>query len=107
MGRLTVRLPDTLHHQLSALSQKEGVSLNQYIVYALTRQLTLAYMVQGVPTEELQQQRASFEELLEGLGEASATEIKRTLANRDVIEPKTEIEKEAVERLRKRIANHN
>jgi hypothetical protein len=41
MGRLTVRLPDVLHRQLEALARGEGVSLNQYLVYALTRQATL------------------------------------------------------------------
>lgn len=37
MSRLTVRLPEALHHQLMCLAESEGVSLNQYIVYALTR----------------------------------------------------------------------
>ena len=58
MGRLTVRLPDTLHHQLTNLADKEGVSLNQYIVYALTRQSSLAYVVESVPAEEVEKQRA-------------------------------------------------
>ena len=104
MGRLTVRLPDTLHHQLTALSQKEGVSLNQYIVYALTRQTTLAYMVQGVPEEEIEQQRTLFQALLESLGEASEAEIERALAEREVVEPETNLESVAVKRLKERIA---
>ena len=103
MGRLTVRLPDSLHHQLTALSQNEGVSLNQYIVYALTRQTTLAYIVQGVPEEEIEEQRTSFKALLESLGEASDEEIERVLAEREGVEPETDLEKEAVERLKKRI----
>lgn len=41
MGRLTLRLPDALHTQLETLARSEGVSLNQYLVYALTRQATL------------------------------------------------------------------
>jgi hypothetical protein len=40
MARLTVRLPDTLHDQLIALARSEGVSLNQFIVYSLSRQVT-------------------------------------------------------------------
>jgi predicted HicB family RNase H-like nuclease len=52
MGRLTVCLPGTLHEQLTLLADREGVSLNQYIVYALTRQVTLAYTVQAVPEQE-------------------------------------------------------
>lgn len=42
MSRLTVRLPNALHQQLEALAREEGVSLNHYIVYALTRQATMA-----------------------------------------------------------------
>ena len=41
MGRLTVRLPDALHQELEDLAHSEGVSLNHYLVYALTRQATL------------------------------------------------------------------
>jgi predicted transcriptional regulator len=37
MARLTVRLPDTLHDQLAALAKREGVSLNQFIVYSLSQ----------------------------------------------------------------------
>jgi predicted HicB family RNase H-like nuclease len=45
MSRLTLRLPETLHRQLATQAQREGVSLNQYIVYALTRQLTQSHTV--------------------------------------------------------------
>ena len=60
MSRLTLRLPETLHQQLTNLAEGEGVSLNQYIVYALTRQVTLAYSVSSVSEEEIQQQNLSF-----------------------------------------------
>lgn len=60
MSRLTLRLPETLHQQLILLADSEGVSLNQYIVYALTRQVTLAYTVQTTPVEEIQQQQQAF-----------------------------------------------
>ena len=33
MSRLTLRLPETLHQQLANLAEREGISLNQYIVY--------------------------------------------------------------------------
>jgi len=38
-GRLLLRMPRTLHAQLAARSDADGVSLNQYIVEALTRSL--------------------------------------------------------------------
>ncbi len=37
MARLTLRLPDSLHDAMAALAEKEGVSLNHFVVYALTQ----------------------------------------------------------------------
>ena len=59
MSRMTLRLPETLHHQLMNAANNEGVSLNQYIVFALTRQVTLAYIVQPVPD------RATLDKIVE------------------------------------------
>jgi hypothetical protein len=36
-GRLLLRMPKTLHAELAARSDKDGVSLNQYIVSTLAR----------------------------------------------------------------------
>lgn len=54
MSRLTVRLPESLHRQLTQQAEREGVSLNHYIVYSLTRIVTAA---------NLESQRKTFEEL--------------------------------------------
>lgn len=83
MSRLTLRLPDTLHRQLEALARSEQISLNQYIVYALTRQATQAYTVQAVPEKALAEQRAAYAALLESLGQASHEEIERVLSERE------------------------
>lgn len=37
MARLTVRLPDSLHDTLARRAEAEGVSMNQFLVYALTQ----------------------------------------------------------------------
>jgi hypothetical protein len=105
MGRLTVRLPGTLHSQLTALATREGISLNQYIVYALTRQATLAYTVQAVPEQAVAQQRASFTALLQSLGQASFDEIEAVLAEREVVEPEAGLNPEVITRLRERLAD--
>jgi hypothetical protein len=105
MGRLTVRLPGTLHSQLTALATREGISLNQYIVYALTRQVTLAYTVQAVPEQAVAQQRASFTALLQSLGQTSFDDIKAVLAEREVVEPEAGLNPEVITRLRERIAD--
>jgi uncharacterized protein YpbB len=104
MSRLTVRLPGTLHDQLTTLAKREGISLNQYIVYALTRQVTLAYTVQAVPEQARLQQRASYTALLQSLGQASFEEIEAVLAEREEVEPEEGLGAEAVKRLRERFA---
>jgi predicted HicB family RNase H-like nuclease len=54
MSRLTVRLPASLHQRLTQQAEREGVSLNHYIVYTLTRTVTAA---------DLESQRQTFEKL--------------------------------------------
>lgn len=40
MARLTVRLPESLHDAISEMAEREGVSLNHLVVYALTQAAT-------------------------------------------------------------------
>ena len=103
MSRLTLRLPETLHHQLTGLADREGVSLNQYIVYALTRQTTSAYTV--VPaTESPAAQMQDFQSLLEQLRSGTEAEINAALADREVVEPEPELTPEILARVRSVIA---
>lgn len=104
MGRLTVRLPQTLHNQLVQLAEVEGVSLNQYVIYSLARQAALAYTVQPTPEAVVAEQRAAFTALLQQLGQASFSEVQAALAERDPVEPETGLTPEVIQRLRTRIA---
>ena len=36
-GKLNIRIPNSLHCQLSQEAKRDGVSLNQYIIYKLAR----------------------------------------------------------------------
>lgn len=103
MSRLTLRLPETLHQQLTNLAEGEGVSLNQYIVYALTRQVTLAYSVIEVPKEEVQQQELSFQSLIQDLGKASSSEIAAALIEREMVPPEKELDSDTIALLQQRI----
>jgi predicted HicB family RNase H-like nuclease len=103
MSRLTLRLPETLHQQLTNLAEDEGVSLNQYIVYALTRQTALAYAIQVVPESEVEQQEQSFQLLVKQLGQASSAEIQSVLATREQIEPEADLSSDIVARIQERI----
>ena len=103
MSRLTLRLPETLHQQLAQLAEGEGVSLNQYIVYALTRQAALAYRIQAIPEMEVVQQQQAFQSLIKQLGQASLAEIKSVLATREKTDPEADLSTDIVERLQERI----
>ena len=74
MSRLTLRLPSSLHQTLLNEAKSEGVSLNQFIVYSLTRMATNA---------NLAGQRRSFEEFLQQVPEEDAEEaLAEMLASR-------------------------
>ncbi len=103
MSRLTLRLPQTLHVHLADLAESEGVSLNQYIVYALSRQATLAYTLQSVPEESIEQQQAAFTALLQSLGTATFDEIETLMAEREAVEPETGLTPEVMQKLQQRI----
>ncbi|MEM6432734.1 MAG: toxin-antitoxin system HicB family antitoxin [Cyanobacteria bacterium P01_D01_bin.115] len=103
MSRLTLRLPETLHQQLAHLAEGEGISLNQYIVYALTRQVTLAYAVTSISDEEVQQQKRLFDSIVQELGKDSSSEIAAALAQRETIPSEKELDSDTVERLRQKI----
>jgi len=104
MSRLTLRLPDSLHRQLEELASNEAVSLNQYIVYALTRQITLAYTVQAVPEKAVAEQRAAYTALLQNLGETSFEQIQKTLDERESISPEKGLSPEVVDRIKERVS---
>jgi hypothetical protein len=103
MGRFTLRLPNTLHDELESRAQNEGVSLNQYIVYALTRQVASTYTIQVLPEESVGRQKVQYEMLLESLGESSIAATKRYLAEREPGEREDGLDEEVVARLKEKI----
>jgi len=107
MSRLTLRLPDSLHRQLEELASNEAVSLNQYIVYALTRQITMAYTVQAVPEKIVAEERAAYSALLQSLGDTSFDQIKKTLDERENVAPEDGLSPRVVERLKQRTSGIN
>jgi uncharacterized protein (DUF1778 family) len=100
MSRLTLRLPETLHRQLAAQAKREGTSLNQYMVDALSRQLTQSYTVHVMPEETVAQQWARFAALLRELGQTPPEAIRAVLAARDYMVSEPELTPDAVAQLR-------
>ena len=103
MSRLTVRLPKTLHQQLVNLAKNEGVSLNQYIVYALTHQVDGTYTVKNIPEAEITEQAKSFSKLLQQLGEQEEPNPEAILAQREKVSPEDGLSQEVVNRFSQRI----
>lgn len=104
MSQVTVNLPNTLYHQLETLAQNEGVSLNEYIVYALIYQIKSVYTVQVLSKEAATEQQIRFSELLKNLGQASASEIQDVLAEREVVEPEEGLDQETIKRLQTKLS---
>jgi uncharacterized protein (DUF1778 family) len=104
MGRLTLRLPETLHQELETRARQEGVSLNQYLVYALTRQVAAAYTVQVLPQEQVKEQQARYEQVLASLGQPSLEATKEFLAERETADPEEGLTDDLVARVEAKIA---
>jgi hypothetical protein len=103
MGELTLHLPRTLESALAAQARQEGVSLEQYVLYALTRQVEAgAYTVRVVPQQDLHKQQERFQTLLTMLGKASRTETEAILAERALAEPEEGITEELRARLQRK-----
>ena len=107
MSQLVLEIPETLHHRLESLAQSEGVSLSHYVVFALTRQATLAYTVKAVPEKQIAGQRNDFAALLQGLGQASFEEIEQVLQEREVVTPEAGLTPEIVQHLQTKISAKN
>jgi len=86
------------------LAEYESISINQYVVYALTRQVTQAYDVQEVPDKVIRQQRAAYIALLQSLGQASFEEIKEVLDEREEVELEIGLNPEVIEKLQNQIS---
>lgn len=104
MSRLTLRLPDTLHKLLSKRANREGISLNQYIVYALTREATLSHIIQ--PVSDTDSQSTEFTTLLEKLGRASFDEIRSVMDDRESVAPENGLSPDRVARLKRKFTEN-
>lgn len=107
MSQLTLRLPESLHQQLANLAEKEGVSLDQYIIDVLSQQVQSAYSVRQISEAEIVEQEQSFVNLRQRLRSAPPEEIKLALAQREQVEPDAELDPEAVARLRQLIRDRS
>ena len=104
MSRITLQVPETLQRDLANHAQREGVSLQQYMVYALTRQLAHSDTVHVVSEEAVAQQQTQFAALLAELGQADPAALTAALAAREPSAPEPELTPEVITRLHMRLA---
>ncbi len=105
MGQLTLSMPKTLYHELEGLADNEGVALNEYILYILSRQVAEAYTVKVATKEELELQEIGFKSLMEKWGKASSAEVEEIIKKREVVEPEPELSPDVVKKLKNKIAD--
>ncbi len=90
MARLSLRLPETLHHRLTLQARQEGISLNQFLVFLLAERSRPAYSV--VPADKtVEEQKAAFARLRERLGSASDEEVWEILDEREPAPPEADV----------------
>jgi len=99
MTRMTLRIPDSLHVRLVEAAGREGVSLNQYLVYLLAQGSASPYSVRPVPEDEVREQRREYGDFLEELGSVTDAELGAVLEERDSVQPEPGLTEELVERL--------
>ncbi len=86
MSRLTLRLPESLQTQLKEAAKREGVSLNQYIVYALAQKAAPSFSVFKHSDEDVKRQMQDFYAHLEKAPKASDAEVEAFLEAREPVE---------------------
>ena len=103
MSQLVLEIPETLHQQLERLARDEGVSLSQYLLFALTRQATSAYTVKSVSKKDIDEQKNDFAKILQSLGQASFEEIEQIMQERELTKPEKGLSPEVVQKLQNKI----
>jgi len=94
MPRLTVELPNSLHAQVKALAESEGVSVNQYVCYALAWQV--AQMDETRPDAP-----SAYQALVDDLHEGAPDDLDAALDAREPTEPDPGPTAEVVARFRR------
>ena len=104
MSQIEISIPDTLLVQLKATARKEGVSLEQYVLFVLTRQVMLTPAIRKLSEKNAELQHKGFIERINRLGKATSAELEEVLQERESVEPDPGLEQETVSRFKNQIA---
>ena len=81
MSTLSIRLPDSLHQQLKEAAQQEGVSINQLVLMAVTRQVSALHLANLIERHGGPVSPQEFLSLLDSAGDAPLREGDELPAN--------------------------
>lgn len=104
MSVLTLNLPDHLHQNLSAQAQTEGISLEELIVFALSRQSSPGYRIESQTEAQIREQELRRDALRQSLGRVSKEEARRILNDREVVQPEELLDPNVTDFLRAHLA---
>jgi hypothetical protein len=96
----------TLPARHSPFSNHFRESLNQYVVFALTQNITPAYTIQILPAAEIRTQVERFDALLKQLGAPDTSQASEFLSTREEEEVDAETA-QLVARVQEKIADGN
>jgi hypothetical protein len=77
MSTLGLRLPESLHKQLKAVADREGVSINQFIATAVAEKLSALTTVAYLEERAARSDRAGFDRVLAKVPDVPAEEDDR------------------------------
>jgi len=64
MGRLSLRLPESLHQQVRELAEREGVSINQFVTAAVAEKLSALMTEEYLAARAKRADRKRFEAVM-------------------------------------------
>ncbi|MFD0930664.1 toxin-antitoxin system HicB family antitoxin [Methylophilus glucosoxydans] len=67
MSALTIRIPESLHQNLKALAEREGISANQFIASAVAEKMASVLTLNYLKSEATQAKRGDFEAFLDAV----------------------------------------
>ncbi|HRI56838.1 MAG: toxin-antitoxin system HicB family antitoxin [Anaerolinea sp.] len=71
MSALNLRLPESLHHQVRELAQRDKVSINQFVTLAVAEKVAALRTLDYIEGRGRQGSRAQFDHVLDRVVEAN------------------------------------
>ena len=67
MSALTIRIPESLHQNLKALVEREGITANQFIASAVAEKMASVLTLNYLKSDAAQARRGDFEVFLDAV----------------------------------------